>query len=62
MLPAGGGATEAVLVCATAGIECGPRGWVAAMIMTRVAFLWLPLGTGILMLPVAMKSARATRA
>lgn len=61
MLPGGGGATEAVLVVLLRASNVPLEDAVAAMIMTRLAFLWLPVGVGILVLPTAMKSVRATR-
>jgi len=63
MLPGGGGATEAVLVVLLRASNVPLDDAVAAMIVTRLAFLWIPVGSGILVLPIAMRSAmRSARA
>jgi glycosyltransferase 2 family protein len=61
MMPGGGGATEAVLVALLAGGGVPLDAAVPAMLVTRVAFLWLPVGLGILLLPLAMKVVRVAR-
>jgi len=62
MLPGGGGATEAVLVVLLRAANVPLDEAVAAMIMTRLAFLWIPVGVGILVLPAATRSVRAAGA
>jgi uncharacterized protein (TIRG00374 family) len=58
MLPGGGGGTEAVLI-SLLGVSGVPiDAAVAAVIVTRVTFLWAPVGLGIIALPVAMKAVR----
>ncbi len=59
MMPGGGGATEAVLVVLLAASGAPLEAAVTATIALRLMFLWLPVGTGIVLLPVAMKVARA---
>jgi uncharacterized membrane protein YbhN (UPF0104 family) len=58
VLPGGGGGTEAVMVglLLAAGVPLDAA--VTAMLVTRVAFLWLPVALGIAVLPVAIKAAR----
>ena len=58
MMPGGGGATETVLVILLTGSDVSLDAAVSAMIMTRLIFLWLPVGLGTLLLPVAMKMVR----
>jgi len=58
MMPGGGGATETVLVILLTGSDVPLDAAVSAMIMTRLIFLWLPVGLGTLLLPVAMKMVR----
>jgi uncharacterized membrane protein YbhN (UPF0104 family) len=58
MLPGGGGGTEAVMVGLLLAADVPLDAAVTAMLVTRVAFLWLPVGLGIAVLPVAMKAAR----
>lgn len=61
MLPGGGGAPEAVLVLLlwASGVPLDDA--ISAMIMTRVSFLWLPVGIGIATLPIAMRTVRVAR-
>jgi uncharacterized protein (TIRG00374 family) len=58
MLPGGGGGTEAVLLALLRASEVPIDAAVAAVIVTRVTFLWAPVGLGILALPLAMKTVR----
>jgi uncharacterized membrane protein YbhN (UPF0104 family) len=58
MMPGGGGATETVLVILLTGSDVPLDAAVSAMIMTRLIFLWLPVGLGTLLLPAAMKMVR----
>jgi uncharacterized protein (TIRG00374 family) len=58
MMPGGGGATETVLVILLTGSDVPLDAAVSAMIVTRMMFLWLPVGLGMLLLPVAMKMVR----
>jgi uncharacterized protein (TIRG00374 family) len=58
MMPGGGGATETVLVILLTGSDVPLDAAVSAMIVTRMMFLWLPVGLGMLLLPVAMKTVR----
>jgi uncharacterized protein (TIRG00374 family) len=58
MMPGGGGATETVLVILLTGSDVPLDAAVSAMIVTRIMFLWLPVGIGMLLLPVAMKTVR----
>jgi glycosyltransferase 2 family protein len=58
MLPGGGGVTEAVLVSLLVASDVPFDAAISTMIVTRIAFLWLPAGLGILLLPVAMKIVR----
>ena len=62
MLPGGGGAPEAVLVLLLRASDVPLDDAVSAMILTRVAFLWLPVSIGILLLPIAMRTVRVARA
>jgi uncharacterized protein (TIRG00374 family) len=59
MLPGGGGGTEAVLVSLLVSSNVPLDSAVAATIVTRIAFLWLPVALGIVALPVAMRTVRA---
>lgn len=58
MLPGGGGATETVLVVLLRAAEVPLDAAVSAMIMTRLAFLVLPIALGTLLLPLALKVCR----
>jgi uncharacterized protein (TIRG00374 family) len=58
MLPGGGGGTEAVLLALLRASEVPIDAAVAAVIVTRVTFLWAPVGLGIVALPLAMKAVR----
>lgn len=58
MMPGGGGATEAVLVVMLTASDVPLDIAVAAMLVTRLTFLWLPVGAGIVLLPVAIRSVR----
>ena len=58
MLPGGGGGTEAVLIALLRGSDVPFDAAVAAVIVTRVTFLWAPVALGILSLPIAMKAVR----
>lgn len=58
MMPGGGGSTEAVMVSLLTAADVPLDAALSAMIVTRVTFLWLPVGLGIAVLPVAMKAAR----
>ena len=56
MLPGGGGGTEAVLISLLGLSDVPIDAAVAAVIVTRVTFLWVPVGLGIIALPMAMKA------
>jgi glycosyltransferase 2 family protein len=58
MLPGGGGSTEAamVLLLHASGVPLDAA--VTATIATRLAFLWLPVGLGLVALPVALRAVR----
>jgi uncharacterized protein (TIRG00374 family) len=58
MMPGGGGATETVLVVLLTRSDVPLDAAISAMIVTRMMFLWLPVGLGTLLLPVAMKMVR----
>jgi glycosyltransferase 2 family protein len=58
MMPGGGGATETVLVVLLTRSDVPLDAAISAMIVTRMMFLWLPVGLGTLLLPVAMKTVR----
>jgi uncharacterized membrane protein YbhN (UPF0104 family) len=58
MMPGGGGATETVPVILLTGSDVPLDAAVSAMIMTRLIFLWLPVGLETLLPPVAMKTVR----
>jgi len=59
MMPGGGGATETVLVVLLTRSDVPLDAAISAMIVTRITFLWLPVGLGTLLLPVAMKMVRS---
>jgi uncharacterized protein (TIRG00374 family) len=59
MMPGGGGATETVLVFLLTRSDVPLDAAISAMIVTRMMFLWLPVGLGTLLLPVAMKMVRS---
>jgi uncharacterized protein (TIRG00374 family) len=56
MLPGGGGGTEAVLISLLGLSDVPIDAAVAAVIVTRVTFLWVPVGLGIIALPMAIKA------
>ncbi len=56
MLPGGGGGTEAVLLGLLRASEVPIDAAVAAVIVTRLTFLWGPVGLGVIALPIAMKA------
>jgi glycosyltransferase 2 family protein len=58
MLPGGGGGTEAVLIGLLRASDVPMDAAVASVIVTRVTFLWAPVGLGIAALPIAMKAVR----
>ena len=58
MLPGGGGGTEAAMVLLLRAAEVPLDTAVAATVATRLAFLWLPVGVGLVALPVAIRSVR----
>jgi uncharacterized membrane protein YbhN (UPF0104 family) len=62
MLPGGGGAPEAVLVLLLRASDVPLDDAVSAMIMTRLAFMWLSVGAGVVLLPLAMRTLRVARA
>ncbi len=57
MVPGGVGVTEAVLVVLLTASDVPLDIAVAAMMVTRLTFLWLPAGLGLLLLPVAIRTA-----
>ncbi len=60
MMPGGGGGTEAVLVGLLVSSSVPLDAAISATIVTRVTFLWIPVGIGMALLPVAMKRVRAS--
>jgi uncharacterized protein (TIRG00374 family) len=60
MLPGGGGSTEAMMVLLLRAADVPLDAAVTATIATRLAFLWLPVGIGLLTLPVAIRAVRRT--
>jgi glycosyltransferase 2 family protein len=58
MLPGGGGGTEAVLVGLLVAANVPLDAAISAMIVTRLVFLWVPVGIGFCLLPIAIKSVR----
>ncbi len=61
MLPGGVGAAEPVLVGLLAASDVPLDVAISAMIVTRIAFAWLPVGLGIIVLPFAMKGVHTPR-
>jgi uncharacterized protein (TIRG00374 family) len=58
MLPGGGGGTEAAMILLLRAADVPLDAAVAATIATRITFLWLPVGGGLLTLPIAMRAVR----
>jgi glycosyltransferase 2 family protein len=58
MLPGGGGGTEAAMILLLRAADVPLDTAVAATVATRLAFLWLPVGVGLVALPVAIRSVR----
>lgn len=62
LLPGGGGSTEAAMVLLLRAANVPLDAAVTATIATRLAFLWAPVGVGLLTMPVAIHRARRTGA
>jgi glycosyltransferase 2 family protein len=60
LLPGGGGSTEAAMVLLLRAASVPLEAAVTATIATRLAFLWAPVGVGLLTMPVAIHRARRT--
>lgn len=58
MLPGGGGGTEVAMVALLLAARVPLDAAVTATVATRIAFLWLPVGLGLLVLPVALGRVR----
>lgn len=58
MLPGGGGGTETVMVLLLRTADVPLDTAVAATVATRLAFLWLPVGIGLVVLPIALRAVR----
>ena len=61
MLPGGGGTTEAAMVALLLAMGVSLDAAVAATLATRLIFLWLPVGIGFAILPLALRSVRIMR-
>lgn len=58
MLPGGGGGTEVAMVALLLAAGVPLDAAVTATVATRITFLWLPVGLGLLVLPVALGRVR----
>jgi uncharacterized protein (TIRG00374 family) len=58
MLPGGIGASDTVLVVLLVAADVPTDAAIAGMIVTRITFLWAPVGLGLVMLPVALRHVR----
>ncbi len=58
LMPGGGGATETVLVLLMSSSNIHLSVAVSAMIVTRLTFFFLPIGLGLLVIPIAVSVAR----
>lgn len=58
MLPGGVGASDTVLVVLLVAADVPIDAAIASMIVTRITFLWTPVGLGLVVLPVALRHVR----
>ncbi len=58
MMPGGAGVSETVLVVLLVAFDVPLDAAVSATIMTRLTFMWVPIGIGVVSLPVALRRVR----